>query len=289
MATVSAAATPTAPGTTLLNVWQVLAEKFADQIALRDPHAQPVLEISYGELFRGIQTLAAGLQALGIRPGDRVAIFAENSPRWLMADLATLFTGAVNVPRSAVADPAELGYILRHSGSTALIAQDVKTLRRVQPVVQELGLERLLLLSDEEEAGVLNFSQWLQKGREGRYEPPRLERSQLATIIYTSGTSGRPKGVMLSHGNLMHQVENLSVVVQPRPGDKVLTILPTWHSYERACEYFLLSQACTLVYTNPRFIKQDLQREQPHYLVAVPRIWETVYEGIQRQLKEKSP
>ena len=289
MTPVSAAATPTVPRTTLLDVWQVLAEKFADQIALRDPHAQPVFEISYGQLFRRIQTLAAGLQALGIRCGDRVALFAENSPRWLMADLATLFTGAVNVPRSAVADPAELGYILRHSGSTALIAQDVKTLRRVQPVVQELGLERLLLLSDEEEPGVLNFSQWLRKGQEHRYEPPQLERSQLATIIYTSGTSGRPKGVMLSHGNLMHQVENLQVVVQPRPGEKVLTILPTWHSYERTCEYFLLSQACTLVYTNPRSIKQDLQQEQPHYLVAVPRIWETVYEGIQRQLKEKSP
>ncbi|MFT0795914.1 AMP-dependent synthetase/ligase [Synechococcus sp. H70.1] len=289
MTPVSAAATPTVPRTTLLDVWQVLAEKFADQIALRDPHAQPVFEISYGQLFRRIQTLAAGLQALGIRSGDRVAIFAENSPRWLMADLATLFTGAVNVPRSAVADPAELGYILRHSGSTALIAQDVKTLRRVQPVVQELGLERLLLLSDEEEAGVLNFSQWLQKGQEHRYERPQLERSQLATIIYTSGTSGRPKGVMLSHGNLMHQVENLHVVVQPRPGEKVLTILPTWHSYERTCEYFLLSQACTLIYTNPRSIKQDLQQEQPHYLVAVPRIWETIYEGIQRQLREKSP
>jgi len=289
MTPVSAAATPTVPRTTLLDVWQVLAEKFADQIALRDPHAQPVFEISYGQLFRRIQTLAAGLQALGIRCGDRVALFAENSPRWLMADLATLFTGAVNVPRSAVADPAELGYILRHSGSTALIAQDVKTLRRVQPVVQELGLERLLLLSDEEEPGVLNFSQWLRKGQEHRYEPPQLERSQLATIIYTSGTSGRPKGVMLSHGNLMHQVENLQVVVQPRPGEKVLTILPTWHSYERTCEYFLLSQACTLVYTNPRSIKQDLQQEQPHYLVAVPRIWETIYEGIQRQLREKSP
>ncbi|MEN9262305.1 MAG: AMP-binding protein, partial [Thermostichus sp. HHBFW_bins_43] len=100
--------------------------------------------------------------------------------------------------------------------------------------------------------------------------------------------SGRPKGVMLSHGNLMHQVETLDVVVQPQPGNKVLTILPTWHSYERACEYFLLSRACTLVYTNPRFIKQDFKQEQPHFLVAVPRIWETVYDGIQRQFGEKS-
>ncbi|MEN9203755.1 MAG: AMP-binding protein [Thermostichus sp. DG_1_6_bins_120] len=287
MTTAIASATPT--GTTLLNVWQRLAEQFPKQIALRDPHAQPVFEITYGNLFRQIQALAGGLQALGIRAGDRVALIADNSPRWLMADLAILFTGAVDVPRSAMADPEELGYILRHSGSTTLVVQDLKTLERIQSHVQELGLERVLLLSDEEKQGVLNFSQWLQRGQTYRFQPPQLERSQLATIIYTSGTSGRPKGVMLSHGNLMHQVENLEVVVQPQVGNKVLTILPTWHSYERACEYFLLSRACTLVYTNPRFIKQDLKQEQPHFLVAVPRIWETVYDGIQRQFKEKSP
>lgn len=288
MTTAIASATPTAPGTTLLNVWQRLAEQFPKHIALRDPHVQPVFEITYGELFQRVQALASGLQALGIRPGDRVAIIADNSPRWLMADLATMFTGAVNVPRSAIADPEELGYILHHSGSTTLIVQDLKTLKRIQSDVQELGLKRVLMLSDEEQAGVLNFPQWLQKGRDHVYETPRLDRSQLATIIYTSGTSGRPKGVMLSHGNLMHQVENLGVVVQPQPGNKVLTILPTWHSYERACEYFLLSRVCTLVYTNPRFIKQDLKQEQPHFLIAVPRIWETVYDGIQRQFNEKS-
>ncbi|MFQ3584324.1 MAG: AMP-binding protein [Cyanobacteriota bacterium] len=289
MTTAIASATPTAPGGTLLNVWQRLAEQFPQHIALRDPHVQPVFQITYGDLFQQIKTLAGGLQGLGIRPGDRVALIADNSPRWLMADLATMFTGAVNVPRSAVADPEELGYILRHSGSTTLIVQDLKTLKRIQSDVRALGIERVLLLSDEEQTGVLNFSQWLQKGRDHGFEAPRLERSQLATIIYTSGTSGRPKGVMLSHGNLMHQVENLHVIVQPQPGDRVLTILPTWHSYERACEYFLLSRACTLVYTNPRFIKQDLKQEQPHFLIAVPRIWETVYDGIQRQFNEKSP
>ncbi|MCJ2541836.1 AMP-dependent synthetase/ligase [Thermostichus vulcanus] len=288
MTTAIASATPTAPGTTLLNVWQRLAEQFPQHIALRDPHVQPVFEITYSKLFQQVQTLASGLQALGIRPGDRVALIADNSPRWLMADLATMFTGAVNVPRSAIADPEELGYILRHSGSTTLIVQDLKTLKRIQSDVRALGIERVLLLSDEEQTEVLNFSQWLQKGRDHGFEAPRLERSQLATIIYTSGTSGRPKGVMLSHGNLMHQVENLHVIVQPQPGDRVLTILPTWHSYERACEYFLLSRACTLVYTNPRFIKQDFKQEAPHFLVAVPRIWETVYDGIQRQFNEKS-
>ncbi|MFQ3613251.1 MAG: AMP-binding protein [Cyanobacteriota bacterium] len=288
MTTAIASATPTAPGTTLLNVWQRLAEQFPQHIALRDPHVQPVFEITYGSLFQQVQDLASGLQALGIRRGDRVALIADNSPRWLMADLATMFTGAVNVPRSAIADPEELGYILRHSGSTTLIVQDLKTLKRIQSDVRALGIERVLLLSDEEQTEVLNFSQWLQKGRDHGFEAPRLERSQLATIIYTSGTSGRPKGVMLSHGNLMHQVETLGVVVQPQPGNKVLTILPTWHSYERACEYFLLSRACTLVYTNPRFIKQDLKQEQPHFLIAVPRIWETVYDGIQRQFNEKS-
>ena len=85
-------------------------------------------------------------------------------------------------------------------------------------------------------------------------------RDTLATLIYTSGTTGKPKGVMLSHNNLLHQVKALGAVVQPKPGDMVLSILPTWHSYERSGEYFLLSQGCTQVYTNLRSVKARFER-----------------------------
>ena len=89
------------------------------------------------------------------------------------------------------------------------------------------------------------------------FQPANAGRDTLATLIYTSGTTGKPKGVMLSHGNLIHQICAAQVIVQPTPGDRVLSILPTWHSYERTVEYFLLSQGCSQIYTNIRQIKKD--------------------------------
>ena len=94
---------------------------------------------------------------------------------------------------------------------------------------------------------------------------------------------------MLLQRNLMHQVEAIAeALTEVQAGQRFLSILPTWHSYERAGEYFLLSRGCEMVYTSRRYIKEDLKRYQPHYMVAVPRIWETVYEGAQRQFREKS-
>jgi long-chain acyl-CoA synthetase len=275
--------------TTLFTIFQLLAEQHPHLTAIRDPHSVPEVELTYGELFQQIQKFAGGLQSLGLQVGERVALFADNSPRWLVADLGTLFAGLVDVPRSSQADPQELKFILQNTGCTALIVEDSKTLQRLGLSPQDLGIHHLISLSDASIPNGISFSDLLQRGQEQTFTPPALDRSQLATIIHTSGTSGHPKGVMLSHGNLMHQVEGCEAAIQPEPGNKVLSILPTWHVYERACEYFLLSRACTLVYTDRRHIKQDLQREAPHYLIVVPRIWENVYEGVQRQFKEKSP
>ena len=282
--------TPTGSETiTLLTVCTLLAEQYGTLTAIKDPHAQPPLELTYKELFERIQAFAGGLQALGVQPGDKVALIADNSPRWLMADLGSLFAGAVDVPRSAIADPQELGYIIQNTGCTTLIIEDLKTYDRIRSFAQQQGIERVILLSDESREGCLSLSDLLAKGREAGFKPPQLTRSQLATIIHTSGTGGKPKGVMLSHGNIMHQVEHTEDVIQPQAGMKSLAILPTWHSYERSCEYFLLSKALTMIYTDARHLKTDLQEEKPHFLIAVPRIWESVYEGIQKKMKGQSP
>ncbi|NJK64625.1 MAG: long-chain fatty acid--CoA ligase [Synechococcaceae cyanobacterium SM2_3_1] len=286
--TASTSARNTEATTTLFTIFQLLAEQHPHLTALRDPHSVPEVELTYGELFQQIQWFAGGLQSLGLQVGERVALFADNSPRWLVADLGSLFAGLVDVPRSSQADPQELRFILQNTGCTTLIVEDSKTLQRLGLSPQALGVHHLISLSDASLPDGLCFSDLLQRGQKQTFVPPALDRSQLATIIHTSGTSGQPKGVMLSHGNLMHQVECCEAI-QPAPGNQVLSILPTWHVYERACEYFLLSRACTLVYTDRRHIKQDLQREAPHYLIVVPRIWENVYEGVQRQFKEKSP
>ncbi len=134
---------------------------------------------------------------------------------------------------------------------------------------------------------VLNFAQLIEIGKNHNFVPVKQNRDALATLIYTSGTTGKPKGVMLSYKNLMHQVSTFGTVLQPNAGDIVLSILPSWHSYERTVEYYLLSQGCTQVYTNLRSVKGDLRQFKPNYMVGVPRLWESIYEGVQKQFREQ--
>jgi long-chain acyl-CoA synthetase len=154
----------------------------------------------------------------------------------------------------------------------------------------------VVLLSDEEPTDsatshetlkILNFSQLMAVGASHQLRPVSQNKETLATLMYTSGTSGKPKGVMLTHGNLLHQVKTYTDVLTPKPGDRVLSILPTWHVYERSVEYYILSQGCTQMYTNLRNVKKDLRDFKPNLMVGVPRLWESIYEGIQKQFREQ--
>lgn len=276
----------------LPEIWPIIARKYGEIIALKAPHESPEVNLTYKELYYQIQRFAAGLQAMGVQAGDRVALYADNSPRWLIADQGSMMAAAVNVVRSSQSEAQELIYILQDSGSTTLIVEDRATLKKLTPTLLDLPLRIIVLLSDEDpDPGLgikmVNFPQVFQEGAYGTVRSVRLQKTDLATLIYTSGTTGKPKGVMLSHSNLLHQVTSLGTVIQPQAGDRVLSILPTWHSYERACEYFLFSLGCTQIYTNLRHIKQDIKRVKPQYMVAVPRLWESIYEGVQRQFREQ--
>ncbi len=278
----------------LPEVWPIAAAKFGDTVALRDPHVKPEVVITYKDLSVYIQQFATGLQALGVKPQDKVALFADNSPRWFIADQGIMTAGGVGVVRSSGAEQQELTYILENSDSTTLIAEDLKTLNQLSSQLQGLPIRLIILLSDEtakddESIRTLNFEQLIELGKNNQLQPVQQERETLATLIYTSGTTGKPKGVMLSHGNLLHQVNYIKTVFQPQAGDVLLSILPSWHCYGRAGEYFFLSQGATQIYTNIRFFKKDLKQFQPTYMVGVPRLWESLYDGIQKLLSEQSP
>jgi long-chain acyl-CoA synthetase len=274
----------------LPEIWPIAAEKFSDVVALFAPHLQPPVSITYKEMYRQMLAFASGLQKAGVQPRTAVAMFADNSPRWFIADQGTMMSGAFNAVRSGQAETQELFAILANSESKTLIVEDLKTLKKLGEKLYE-QIDLVILLSDEtvpveSPVKTFNFNEVLALA--GEFQNPKLQPSDLATLIYTSGTSGNPKGVMLTHANLLHQIHTAATVVQPIAGDRVLSILPSWHSYERTCEYFLLAQGCSQTYTNIRYLKQDLREYKPQYMIAVPRLWESIYEGAQKQFRDQS-
>ncbi len=275
-------------------IWSIVAAKCGDVVALDAPHLKTPVKYTYHQLAIEIHRFATGLQALGVQPHTGVALFADNSPRWLIADQGIMLTGAFNAVRSSQAETQELLSILDNSEAKALIVEDLKTLKRLIAEITTQQIELIILLSDEAieletSFKIVSFTNVIGLGTEREFTPTKIAKSDLASLIYTSGTSGNPKGVMLSHANLLHQVTTCGTVIPAFPGLRVLSILPSWHCYERSCEYYLLSQGCTQIYTNIRYFKQDLKEYKPQCMVAVPRIWESIYEGIQKQFREQSP
>ncbi len=278
---------------TLPEIWSIAAQQFSHVVAVHDPHAKPDVSLTYIELWEQIKQFAAGLQYLGVSVRAKVGLFSENNLRWLIADQGIMAAGAVDAVRSSQASEDELIYILSNSEATALIVENQATLNKLLERIHDLPIKLAIILSDEAvetQPGleVLNFSQVMEVGSNHNFLPVEQNRESLATFVYTSGTTGQPKATMLSHGNLLHQVTGLAVVVQLEAGDRVLSILPTWHIYERAIEYFAFSQGCTLIYTNLRHIKRDLKAQKPQYFVSVPRLLESIHDEVHKNFRQES-
>lgn len=284
----------------LTEVWEMASDRFPNLTALYNPHSEPEVQLNYQQLWQQIRQFATALQSLGVQFAEeppRVALFSENSPRWFVADQGIIAAGAADVVRSSQADRDELLYIFQNSGSLGLVVEDLATLDKLQSATDDdlrLGdtLAWVVLLSDETPSEdppckLLNFNQLMELGDASQYQRPPATRDTLATLIYTSGTTGKPKGAMLTHGNLLHQINAFRSVFIPEPGDRALSILPSWHAYERTCEYYLLSQGCGQVYTTLRHFKTDLKKHKPQVMVGVPRLWESLYEAVQKNFREQ--
>lgn len=281
----------------LPEMWSIAAHRFASVTAVHDPHGKFEIKLTYAQLDERIQQFASGLQALGVQATSadslppRVALFSDSHPRWLIAEQGILRAGAINVVRGAQASCEELLFILRHSGAIALVVQDIELLNKIRAGLTDLPLLFVVVLSDElapvDTLPINSFTDVIQIGCFQPLQPIQQSRETLATLMYTSGTSGKPKGVMLTHGNIIHQVNAAFTVAQPQAGESVLSILPSWHAYERAFEYFIFANGCTQIYTNIRCVKQDLRDYQPTYMIGVPCLWEFIYEGIQKQFREQ--
>ncbi len=275
----------------LEQLWPVLARRHGDAVALEDSHGTPPMLLTYRELGEAIERAAGAFAALGVQPGDVVALFAENSPRWMITDQGLMRAGAADAVRGSSAPPEELRYILQDCGAVALVVESAALFRKLDLAPEQLQRLRFVLVLEGPPAALeggrasLDWDGLVEVGATAPTPPlPLGGEARLATLLYTSGTTGQPKGVPLSQGNLLHQLRTLGVAVAPSPGDRVLSVLPIWHAYERTAEYFLLSCGCRQTYTTLRHLKADLQKVKPQYLISVPRLWEALLSGFEDAL-----
>lgn len=262
---------------------------------------------TYRELLNNICSFAAGLNAVGLKRGDNIGLISDNRKEWLTADLAILGLGAADVPRGCDATLQEISYILSWSECRLAILENEKQLEKVLEVQKSLPVLKTVILFDPpsgalkdkaESSGltVLEYSAVFEKGaalekaNPGLYraEARKGKRDDLATLIYTSGTTGDPKGVMLSHGNFLHQTEYLPSIIGVRSGELFLSVLPVWHSFERVVQYIILQAGAGIAYSKPigSILLADMQAVQPHWFTSVPRIWESVKDGVYKSIRQ---
>ena len=250
------------------------------------------INLSAEEFVERVKNTALGLAALGIRPGDRIALLSENRPEWSIVDMAILSLGAINVPIYTTQAIEQIDYILSDSGAKAIFISNRRLFKHAQPAFAKRALEHFIFFEPEVaeiiERGI-SLEQMEQTGREHAAERPdafeaylrSVHPEDLATIIYTSGTTGEPKGVMLTHNNFMSNVLSIAQGLPIGPTDVALSVLPLSHIFERQ-GFYVFCYCGVSVYYSASFdqVGENLREVAPTVMTAVPRLFEKVYHRI---------
>ena len=262
---------------------------------------------TFQETALAVKILTAGLAKYGIQPGDHVGFFVNNRFEWIITDFAIMALRAVSVPRGSDTAPTEVKFIYNHSDSRFLILETVNQLIELTPAFEDSDwqrAEKIFIIDsgslsdvDKQLSDKVVFYETLMKEGQVEYEknPAFIDKirseilpDDLLTIVYTSGTTGNPKGVMLTHGNFVQNViaNTPRLEIDPEKGETTVVMLPSWHVYERAFEYCAFFAGVTVVYSSPKNFAADLKEERPEVIVTVPRVWESIYQKLIKALSK---
>jgi long-chain acyl-CoA synthetase len=270
-----------------------LAEKDPNRAALRYKAQGHYLDIPWKLMAGEIRRYAAALLALDLRPGDRVAIMAPNSPRWVYADLGTMAAGGVTVPVYQTEGLEDLLHILRDSGSRVLFLSSPLIARELADHLHELPeLEQIVVFEGRfDHPRFLEVGAFLAQAREMHAKKlvKTLELgkgSDIATLVYTSGTTGPPKGVILTHDNFLASIKAAVTAFDIGPGDVCLSFLPLSHIFERVDGYYLmLFQRAIIAYAESiDTVPLNLAEARPTVVIGVPRMFEKMFARIMEQV-----
>jgi len=263
-------------------------QKYGDRVVMRYYDSDRFRDITYDGFYFMVRQVVAALAKAGIGPNDKVAILSENRPEWGAIYFATLFRQAINVPLDALLKVQEWSYILRNSGAKAIVTSG-KFYPEIEPLVDQIETLETVYCMD----GIKDTCYILGEKNPPDIEPPKANIDDLAAILYTSGTTGLAKGVMLSHGNITGDIHAVTQYMELYPEDNFLSILPLHHTFECTCGFLIpLSNGASITYARglaSKLIVEDIKNNQVTILLAVPLVYEKMYASIARKISEKPP
>ena len=279
------------PGT-LIQLFFDAAATYNKADALKVKRLGRYESISHEEVIRHVYHTALGLDALGIRSGDRVAILSENRPEWAFADYACLMLGVADVPIYPNLPSDQIAYILRDSGAVAIFASDAAQIEKIAAIRGDCPSLRHIISFVEDAGGdVQTFAALEASGAAVdtgarraalRARANEVKPDDLATLIYTSGTTGQPKGVMLTHDNIYSNVEAARTAIPFGGNDSCLSFLPLSHIFERmAGHYLMFATGTTIAYAESiDTVPANLLEVRPTLVLSVPRLYEKMYARV---------
>lgn len=263
------------------------------------------LPTTYKDFVKTMLDFSAGLLAIGEKEYSNIGLICDNRKEWLVCSMGIMATKSRDIPRGSEATIKDLSYILSFAECKTVVTENKILFNRILECKNELpALQNIIIinpsdsdLSNPKATGlnIFSYDEILAKGSKFRQNKPnKIEEIMLsgkeddsATIIFTSGTTGTPKGVELTHKNFLCQVEDISKRLPLKQGNKALCMLPVWHVYERELEYFLLYVGVALCYSKPAIsmLLADMKKVSPQFMATVPRIWDGIYNAIYKNIK----
>ncbi|MGD0082163.1 MAG: long-chain fatty acid--CoA ligase [Acidimicrobiales bacterium] len=299
---------PARQGATIVHALIANGRRHPDRPAMRHcPGDHPTSAewevLTWADYLLAARQIAAGLAELGVDPGQRVAILSANRVEWHLADLGTLFNGSVTVPVYPTSSSSQVAYILRHAEVRVCFVDSHAQLGKLVEVRDQLpALERVVLADGAWRTGdafVVGFNDLRTVGADRLSRDPdavderalQVRPEDLATIVYTSGTTGPPKGTMISHGNIMWTLRSVTPVYGIGEGDRLLSYLPLSHIAERMMSDFTPIGVTgeTWFARSLATVAEDLPACRPTVFLAVPRVWEKLREGIEDHVRSQAP
>ncbi len=284
---------------TLFDMLLNSCEKYKENIAFIYRVGEEEISVSYGKLFEDVLLLSRALDKRGLGRGDKVMFLSDNRYAWIVTDLAIMSLGAVTVPRGSDTPTQELSFIIDNSDANYLVIESDSLLEKHQEYIKNCKqLKSIFVMTSAKKykmfSNIYSFNSLLSDRTVSETDlttfiqrGDSITPESLLTLIYTSGTTGMPKGVQLSHANVIHNIRYIPEIIGLVPGDKWLSILPSWHIFERTAEYSALCIGSCLVYSSVKSFSQDLEKYQPTLVATVPRVWESLYTKVEMAIRKK--